>query len=105
MEPQTPFALAFRAGEITLTDQFTDGKSFAATSGAKLITTMSCENGFLTMNTQTPPWKERRPCLAFSEIVKQMSVNYSTCRCTCKRSASRVQQIPLSWIQLLVLPR
>ena len=49
----TSMALAFRAGELDITDQFSDAKAFAAASGAKLITQPSCENGFVTMNTQT----------------------------------------------------
>jgi peptide/nickel transport system substrate-binding protein len=56
----TSMALAFRAGEIDLTAQLSNAKDFAATSGAKLITTPSCENGFLTMNTQTAPWNDVR---------------------------------------------
>ena len=54
----TSMALAFRAGEIDLTDQFSNAKDFAAASGAKLITTPSCENGFVTLNTHIAPWND-----------------------------------------------
>ncbi len=43
---ETSEALAFRAGEIDLDDSVTDPRSFAATSGAKLLTARSCNNAF-----------------------------------------------------------
>ena len=55
---QTSLALAFRAGNVDLVPEITDAKSFTATSGAKLLTTASCQDGFLTMNTQTAPWND-----------------------------------------------
>ena len=55
---QTSEALAFRAGEIDLDQQVLSANSFASTSGAKLMTTPSCDNGFFSMSTQTAPWSD-----------------------------------------------
>ena len=55
---ETSLALAFRAGEVDLAPEITDAKTFAATSGAKLLSTQSCQGGFFTMNTQIPPWND-----------------------------------------------
>ena len=49
---------AFRAGEIDLDQQVLSANSFASTSGAKLMTTPSCDNGFFSMSTQTAPWSD-----------------------------------------------
>jgi peptide/nickel transport system substrate-binding protein len=53
---ETSLALAFRAGEVDLAPEIVDARSFASTSGVTLLSTPSCQDGFLTMNTQTPPW-------------------------------------------------
>jgi peptide/nickel transport system substrate-binding protein len=54
----TSEALAFRANEIDLAPDVTAPQSFAATSGAKLLNTTSCNIAFFGMNTQTPPWND-----------------------------------------------
>ncbi len=54
---ETSEALAFRAGEVNFAG-VGDPRSFASTSGAKLLTTPSCEEGLLGMNTQDPPWND-----------------------------------------------
>jgi peptide/nickel transport system substrate-binding protein len=55
---ETSEALAFRAGEIDLDPTVADPKTYAATSGAKLTSAPSCNNGFLTMNTRMRPWND-----------------------------------------------
>jgi peptide/nickel transport system substrate-binding protein len=55
---ETSEALAFRAGEIDLDPGVDSPKSFAATSGAKLITTASCSNDWFGMNTSQPGWDD-----------------------------------------------
>jgi peptide/nickel transport system substrate-binding protein len=55
---ETSEALAFRAGEIDLDPTVSDPKTYAATSGAKLMSASSCNNGFLTMNTRMAPWSD-----------------------------------------------
>jgi peptide/nickel transport system substrate-binding protein len=55
---ETSLALAFRAGEVDLVPEITDAKSFAATSGATLLSTPSCQTGYLSMNTLTAPWND-----------------------------------------------
>ena len=55
---ETSEALAFRAGEIDIDPLVTGPKSFAATSGATLLTATSCDNGFFTMNTTQPGWND-----------------------------------------------
>jgi peptide/nickel transport system substrate-binding protein len=52
----TSEALAFRAGEVGIVPSVDNPTTFVSTSGAKLIATLSCSNGFLSFNTQTPPW-------------------------------------------------
>jgi peptide/nickel transport system substrate-binding protein len=49
-------ALAFRAGEIDFVPGVTNARAFATTSGATLLTALSCSNGLLSFNTQMPPW-------------------------------------------------
>ena len=55
---ETSEALAFRAGEIDLDPSVISPRSFASTSGAKLLTTPSCGIGFFIMNTKTPGWDD-----------------------------------------------
>jgi len=55
---ETSEALAFRAGEIDLDPGVGSPKSFAATSGAKLITTPSCSNNWFGMNITQPGWND-----------------------------------------------
>jgi peptide/nickel transport system substrate-binding protein len=55
---ETSVALAFRAGEIDFAFNFTNAKTFASTSGARLLTTPSCQDGWFSMNTQTAPWSD-----------------------------------------------
>lgn len=55
---ETSEALAFRAGEIDLDPGVASPKSFAATSGAKLITTPSCSNDWFGMNITQPGWDD-----------------------------------------------
>ncbi len=55
---ETSLALAFRAGEVDLAPEITDAKTFAATSGANLLSTPSCQTGYLSMNTLTAPWND-----------------------------------------------
>jgi peptide/nickel transport system substrate-binding protein len=55
---ETSEALAFRAGEIDLDPSIAAPQSFAATSGAKLLTTPSCGIGFFAMNTKFGPWSD-----------------------------------------------
>jgi peptide/nickel transport system substrate-binding protein len=52
----TSEALAYRAGEVDFVPWVTNAKVFATTSGAKLLTAVSCSNGLLSFNTQMPPW-------------------------------------------------
>jgi len=55
---ETSAALAFRAGEIDLDPQVNSPKSFAAASGAKLLTTQGCDIGFFGMNVTQPGWND-----------------------------------------------
>jgi len=55
---ETSEALAFRAGEIDVVPQINSPKSFAAASGAKLLVTPSCGNGFFGMNVRDPGWND-----------------------------------------------
>jgi peptide/nickel transport system substrate-binding protein len=55
---ETSEALAFRAGEIDVTPEVLGPKSFAAASGATLLTAPSCDNGFFMMNTTQPGWND-----------------------------------------------
>jgi peptide/nickel transport system substrate-binding protein len=55
---ETSEALAFRAGEIDLDPGISSPKSFAATSGAKLLSTAGCSNGFFGMNVTQPGWND-----------------------------------------------
>jgi peptide/nickel transport system substrate-binding protein len=50
--------LAFRAGEIDLDPYITDPRSFAATSGAKLLSTPDCASDMFSMNTMNAPWND-----------------------------------------------
>jgi peptide/nickel transport system substrate-binding protein len=53
---ETSEALAMRAGEIDFAPTVNSPKSFEATSGAKLLTTSSCDNAFFGMNVTQPGW-------------------------------------------------
>ena len=55
---ETSLALAFRAGEIDVDPSITSPKSFAATSGAKLLAVPSCSNNWFGMNTSQPGWND-----------------------------------------------
>jgi peptide/nickel transport system substrate-binding protein len=55
---ETSEALAFRAGEIDLDPGISSPRSFAATSGAKLLTVQGCSNGFFGMNVTQPGWND-----------------------------------------------
>jgi peptide/nickel transport system substrate-binding protein len=55
---ETSEALAFRAGEIDLDPAIVNPSSFAATSGAKLLTTPGCQGGLFSMNTMDAPWND-----------------------------------------------
>src|ERR1700722_17786718 len=55
---ETSEALAFRSGEIDLDPQVNSPKSFAATSGATLLTTQGCDIGFFGMNVTEPGWDD-----------------------------------------------
>jgi peptide/nickel transport system substrate-binding protein len=55
---ETSEALAFRAGEIDLDPYVVDPRSFAATSGAKLLSAPDCASGLFSMNTQVAPWND-----------------------------------------------
>ena len=55
---ETSEALAFRAGEIDLDPYITDPRSFAATSGAKLLSTPDCASDMFSMNTMNAPWND-----------------------------------------------
>jgi peptide/nickel transport system substrate-binding protein len=55
---ETSEALAFRAGEIDLDPYIEDPRSFAATSGAKVLSTPDCASGIFSMNTLTAPWND-----------------------------------------------
>lgn len=54
----TSEALAFRAGNIDVAPDISQPQSFAATSGAKLISVPSCSNTWFAMNTQVAPWSD-----------------------------------------------
>jgi peptide/nickel transport system substrate-binding protein len=55
---ETNLALAFRAGEVDLDPLISDAQTFAATSGAKVLTGTSCDDAFMTLNTSIPPWND-----------------------------------------------
>jgi peptide/nickel transport system substrate-binding protein len=55
---ETSLALAFRAGEVDLDPYITAPQAFATTSGAKLLTSSSCDDTFITLNTQIAPWND-----------------------------------------------
>ena len=55
---ETSEALAFRAGEIDLAANLSGAKAFAATSGATLLATPSCANGFFGMNVTDHGWND-----------------------------------------------
>jgi peptide/nickel transport system substrate-binding protein len=54
----TSEALAFRAGNIDLAPDISQPRTFAATSGATLISVPSCSNTWFAMNTQVAPWSD-----------------------------------------------
>jgi peptide/nickel transport system substrate-binding protein len=54
----TSEALAFRAGEIDVDPSVSNPKSFAAISGATIVTAQSCGTGWFDMNTQQPGWND-----------------------------------------------
>ena len=54
----TSEALAFRAGEVNLDPQVQSPGPFTSIPGARLVTTPSCADAFLTMNTESPPWND-----------------------------------------------
>jgi ABC-type transport system substrate-binding protein len=55
---ETSLALAFRAGEIDLDPEVDNPRTFAATSGAKLLTTPSCAGAIFSMDTRVSPWND-----------------------------------------------
>ncbi len=56
---ETSMALAMRAGAIDLVTYIPDPDSFAATSGATIVSAPSFyANALFSMNTQTPPWND-----------------------------------------------
>jgi peptide/nickel transport system substrate-binding protein len=55
---ETSLALAFRSGEVNLDPQIDNPKTFAATAGTKILSTPSCTDYFLTLNTQMAPWSD-----------------------------------------------
>jgi len=55
---ETSEALALRAGEIDFDPSITSPKSFAAASGATLLTTPDCANDWFGMNTSQPGWND-----------------------------------------------
>jgi peptide/nickel transport system substrate-binding protein len=55
---ETSEALAFRAGEVDLDPFILDPRSFAATSGARLLDAASCDGALFSMNTLTAPWSD-----------------------------------------------
>jgi peptide/nickel transport system substrate-binding protein len=55
---ETTLALAFRAGEIDFVPEIISPQGFASTSGAKLISTPSCDNTVFSMNTRSPGWDD-----------------------------------------------
>ena len=55
---ETSEALAFRANEIDLDPAIFNPSSFAATSGAKLLSTPGCNGGIFSMNTMNAPWND-----------------------------------------------
>jgi peptide/nickel transport system substrate-binding protein len=54
----TSEALAMRAGEIDTAPDVSAAKTFAATSGAPMLNTPSCNIAFFGMNVNTPPWND-----------------------------------------------
>ncbi|HEX6523868.1 MAG TPA: ABC transporter substrate-binding protein [Streptosporangiaceae bacterium] len=55
---ETSLELAMRAGEVDLDPYILDTKSFAAASGAKILSSPSCSLGVFSMNTQAGPWTD-----------------------------------------------
>jgi peptide/nickel transport system substrate-binding protein len=55
---ETSTALAFRAGEIDIDPFVSSPRSFAATSGANLLTASTCGNAIFSMNTTQPGWDD-----------------------------------------------
>jgi peptide/nickel transport system substrate-binding protein len=55
---QTSEELAFRAGEIDMDQLVEDPRSFAATSGAKILSAPACGGALFSMNTLDAPWND-----------------------------------------------
>jgi peptide/nickel transport system substrate-binding protein len=55
---ETSTALAFRAGEIDIDPFVSSPRSFAATSGATMLTAPTCGNAIFSMNTTQPGWDD-----------------------------------------------
>jgi peptide/nickel transport system substrate-binding protein len=55
---ETSLALAFRAGEVDIDPFIVDLRSFAADSGAKIISVDSDSTGVFAMNTEQPGWDD-----------------------------------------------
>jgi peptide/nickel transport system substrate-binding protein len=55
---ETSLALAMRAGEVDLDPYILDTKSFASTSGVRLLSSPSCALGVFGMNTKAGPWSD-----------------------------------------------
>jgi peptide/nickel transport system substrate-binding protein len=54
----TSEALAFRAGEIDADPSVSNPKSFAAESGATIVTAPDCGTGWFSINTKQPGWDD-----------------------------------------------
>jgi len=55
---ETSEALAFRSGEIDVDPSVSNPKSFAAESGATIVTAESCGTGWFDMNVTQPGWND-----------------------------------------------
>jgi peptide/nickel transport system substrate-binding protein len=55
---ETSLALAFRAGAVDIDPLIEDSKTFASTSGARLLSSTSCLDGLLWLNTAAAPWSD-----------------------------------------------
>jgi peptide/nickel transport system substrate-binding protein len=75
---ETSMALAFRAGQIDLVFP-TDGRAFAATSGAKVISVPSASSGVIIFPTKTPPWSDLhvRRAVAYAVDKKNILTAYN----------------------------
>ena len=66
--------ILLRDGEVDLDPLIDSPKSFAVTSGAKLLSYPSCGDAFITLNTQMAPWNDVHVRRAFAYAINRTDI-------------------------------